>query len=52
MTKVYIEPIDVDNDEGMSDMNMRLEYFGLRLHDQMEVSEANKLLKVVDQIEG
>src|SRR5436190_2305932 len=52
MAKVYIEPVDVDNDEGMSDMGMRLGYFGLGLHDQMEVPEADKLLEVVGQIEG
>ena len=52
MTKVYIEPVDVDNDEGTSDMDMRLEYFGLRLHDQMKIPETDKLLEIVDQIEG
>src|SRR6266496_5107794 len=31
---------------------MRLGYFGLGLHDQMEVPEADKLLEVVGQIEG
>ena len=36
----------------MSDMDMRLGYFGLGLHDQMEIPEADKLLEVVDQIEG
>ena len=52
MAKVYIETVDVDNDEGTSDMEMRLGYFGLGLHDQMEVPEADKLLEVVGQIEG
>ena len=52
MMKVYIESVDVDNDEGMLDMDMRLGYFGLGLHDQMEISETDKLLEVVSQIEG
>ena len=52
MAKVYIELVDVDNDEGTSDMDMRLGYFGLRLHDRMEVPEADKLLEVIGQIEG
>ena len=41
-----------DNDEGMSDMDMRLGYFGLGLHDRIEIPEADKLLEVIDQIEG
>ena len=52
MAKDCIETVDVDNDEGTSDMDMRLGYFGLRLHDQMKIPEADKLLEVVDQIEG
>src|SRR5947199_7459935 len=40
----------IDNENALS-MKMRLEYFELRLHDQMKISEADKLLKVVDQIE-
>jgi hypothetical protein len=53
MAKVYIEPVDVDsNDEGSSDMDMRLGYFGLGLHDQMEVPEADQLLEVIGLIEG
>ena len=52
MAKVYIEPVDVDNDEEASDLDMRLGYFGLGLHDQMEVPEADKLLEVIGQIEG
>ena len=52
MTKGCIEIIDIDNDEGMSDMDMRFGYFGLGLHDRMKISEADKLLKVIDQIEG
>ena len=52
MAKGCIETVDVDNDEGTSDMDMRLGYFGLGLHDQMEVPEADKLLEVVGQIEG
>ena len=36
----------------MSEWDMRLGYFGLGLHDQMEVPEADKLLEVVGQIEG
>src|SRR5436189_252343 len=31
---------------------MRLGYFGVGLHDQMEVPEADKLLEIVGQIEG
>ena len=31
---------------------MRLGYFGLGLHDQMEIPEADKLLEIVGQIEG
>ena len=46
------EPATSDNDEGTSNMDMRLEYFGLGLHDRMEVPETDKLLEVVDQIEG
>ena len=42
MAKVYIGSIDVDNDEGMSNMDMRFGYFGLGLCDQMEVPEADK----------
>ena len=51
MAKGCIEIVDVDNDEGISNMNMRLEYFGLGLHDQMEISETDKLLEVIGQIE-
>jgi len=51
MIKDYIEIVDVDIDEEMLNMNMRLEYFGLRLHDQMKISEIDKLLKGIDQIE-
>ena len=50
MAKGCIEP--VDDDERTSDLEMRLGYFGLGLHDQMEVPEADKLLEVVGQIEG
>ena len=52
MTKAYIESVDINNDEGMSDMDMRLGYFGLGLCDQMEIPEADKLLEIVGQIEG
>ena len=52
MAKGCIETVDVDNDEGSSDMDMRLGYFGLGLHDRMEVPEVDKLLEVVGQIEG
>src|SRR5436190_20604655 len=52
MAKGCIETVDVDNDEETSDMDMRLGYFGLGLHDQMEVPEDDKLLEVVGQIEG
>jgi hypothetical protein len=52
MAKGCIVTVDVDNnDERTSDIEMRLEYFELKLHDQMEVREADKLLKVVGQIE-
>ena len=46
------EPATSDNDERTSEWDMRLGYFGLGLHDQMEVPEAEKLLEVVGQIEG
>ena len=49
MAKGCIETVD---DENASDLDMRLGYFGLGLHDQMEVPEADKLLEVVGQIEG
>ena len=52
MAKACIETVNVDNDEQTSDLEMRLGYFGLGLHDQMEVPEADKLLEVVGQIEG
>ena len=48
MTKDYIEIVDIDNDEEMSDLDMRLGYFGLRLYDQMKISEIEKLLKIID----
>ena len=32
-------------------MDMRLGYFGLGLYDQMKISEIDKLLKIIDQIE-
>jgi ribonuclease HI len=50
MAKGSIETFDDDNvseSEGT-----RLGYFGLGLHKQMEVPEADKLLEVVGQIEG
>ena len=46
------EPATSDNDEGTSDMDMRLGYFGLGLHDQMEIPEVDKLLEIIGQIEG
>ena len=49
MAKVCIETID---DENASNLEMRLGYFGLGLHDRLEVPEADKLLEVVGQIEG
>ena len=52
MTKDCIEIVDIDNDEGMLNMDMRLGYFGLGLYDQMKIPEIDKLLKIVDQIEG
>ena len=51
ITKDCIEIIDVDNDEGTSNMDMRFGYFGLRLHDRIKIPEADKLLKIIDQIE-
>ena len=51
MAKGCIETVDVD-DERTSDLEMRLGYFGLGLHDRLEVPEADKLLEVVGQIEG
>src|SRR5436305_15019825 len=44
--------IETVNNENASGMEMRLKYFGLGLHDHMEVPEADKLLDVVGQIEG
>ena len=52
MTKDCIEIVDVDNNERILNMNMRLGYFGLRLYDRLKISEIDKLLKIVDQIEG
>ena len=52
MTKDYIIIIDIDDDERTSDLDMRLGYFGLGLHDRLEIPDIDKLLKVVDQIEG
>jgi hypothetical protein len=49
MAKGCIETVD---DERTSDLEMRLGYFGLGLHDRLEVPEADKLLEVVGQIEG
>ena len=51
-SKKRIEPVACDNDEGSSNMDMRFGYFGLGLYDQMEIPEADKLLEIVDQIEG
>ena len=53
MAKIYIETIAVDNDEERTlDLGMRFGYFGLGLYDKMKIPEADKLLEVVDQIEG
>ena len=30
------------------DLEMQLGYFGLRLYDRLKISEADKLLKIVD----
>ena len=49
MAKGCIETVDNEN---ASNLEMRLGYFGLGLHDQLEVPEADKLLEVVGQIEG
>ena len=49
MAKGCIETVD---DENASNLEMRLGYFGLGLHDRLEVPEADKLLEVVGQIEG
>ena len=52
LSEKRIESAINDNDEGTSDMDMRLGYFGLGLHDRMKISEADKLLEVIGQIEG
>src|SRR5271169_1122219 len=44
--------IEIVADENASDSEARLGYFGLGLHDRLEVPEADKLLEVVGQIEG
>src|SRR5208282_1913231 len=49
MAKGCIETVD---DENASDLEMRLGYFGLGLHDRLKVPEADKLLEVIGQIEG
>jgi hypothetical protein len=49
MAKGCIETVEDDN---ASELEARLGYFGLGLHKQMEVPEADKLLEVVGQIEG
>jgi hypothetical protein len=51
MAKGCIETVDVD-DERTSDLGMRLGYYGLGLHNRMEVPEADRLLEVIGQIEG
>jgi hypothetical protein len=38
------DDIEIVDDEGTSELGTRLGYFGLGLHDQMEVPEAEKLL--------
>ena len=48
MAKGCIEPVD----ENASESETRLGYFGLGLHDTLEVPEADKLLEVIGQIEG
>ena len=40
--KVYIESVDVDNDEGMLDTDMRLGYFGLDI--QTGFSETEQII--------
>ena len=49
MAKGCIETVD---DESTSDLEMRLGYLRLGLHDRLKVPEADKLLEVVDRIEG
>ena len=44
--KDYIK--NVDNNEKILKWNMKFKYFELRLHDQIEISEIDKLLKIVD----
>ena len=39
-------------DDNTSESERRLGYFGLGLHDRLEVPEADKLLEVIGQIEG
>ena len=41
-----------DDDERISNLNMRLEYFRLGLHDRLKISEIDKLLEIINQIEG
>jgi hypothetical protein len=49
MAKGCIETVA---DQDASDLEVRLGYFGLGLHNQLEVPEADKLLEVFGQIEG
>lgn len=49
MAKGCIGTVD---DEDTSDLEVQLGYFGLGLHDRLEVPEADKLLEVVRQIDG
>ena len=48
MAKGSIEIVD----DNRSESEVQLGYFGLGLHDRLEVPEADELLDVVSQIEG
>jgi hypothetical protein len=51
MIKAFIKFIDIDNNKESLNMDMKFEYFELRLHNQMKISEIDRLLEVVDLIE-
>jgi hypothetical protein len=48
MMKGCIETVE----ENASESGTRFEYFGLGLHDRLEVPDADKLLEFVGRIEG
>ena len=47
--KDYIE--NINNNKEISKQNMKLEYFELELYNQIKISEIDKLLEIVNQIE-